>query len=195
MSRSAIVEAASELFAERGFPGTTVADIQTAAGLTPGSGALYKHFGSKEELFATCVEAALADIDRTSDAAAAALTSDDLSTTLRMLVVAGLGHMDRQRPLIRLLFQDGHRFPDLRDAFRDQGVRPTYDGFAAWLGAEAKRGRIRAVDAKAVAAILVGSVVAYRFTHELIGEPPARIAKARFIDAWVELALTALAPR
>jgi len=36
--------AAIELFAERGFDGTSVGEIERAAGLAPRSGALYQHF-------------------------------------------------------------------------------------------------------------------------------------------------------
>jgi AcrR family transcriptional regulator len=48
--RAALVEAAARLFAEQGFEATSVAEIQAAAGLAPGSGALYKHFASKQAL-------------------------------------------------------------------------------------------------------------------------------------------------
>ncbi len=37
------------------MPATSVAHIQQAAGLAPGSGALYKHFGSKRELLESAV--------------------------------------------------------------------------------------------------------------------------------------------
>ena len=37
-------------FAAKGYAATSVADIQRASGLAPGSGALYKHFASKREL-------------------------------------------------------------------------------------------------------------------------------------------------
>lgn len=38
------------LFAERGYQAVSVADIQVAAGMTAGSGALYKHFPTKQAL-------------------------------------------------------------------------------------------------------------------------------------------------
>jgi AcrR family transcriptional regulator len=37
-------------FARQGYSATSVADIQQACGLSPGSGALYKHFPSKKAL-------------------------------------------------------------------------------------------------------------------------------------------------
>lgn len=48
--RDALIHHARRLFAERGYHGTSVADVQAAAGLAPGSGALYKHFASKRAL-------------------------------------------------------------------------------------------------------------------------------------------------
>ena len=47
-SRSRLLSAAIEAFAEKGFHGTTTRDITTAAGLSPA--ALYLHHKSKEEL-------------------------------------------------------------------------------------------------------------------------------------------------
>jgi AcrR family transcriptional regulator len=46
--RAAILEAALELFAERGFHGTTVPEVATKAGV--GAGTLYRYFESKEAL-------------------------------------------------------------------------------------------------------------------------------------------------
>ncbi len=48
-SRAALVRAAAESFAERGFHGATVEDITARAGFT--RGAFYSNFSDKEELF------------------------------------------------------------------------------------------------------------------------------------------------
>lgn len=47
-TREAVLEAALELFAERGFHGTAVPDIAKAAGIAAGT--IYRHFESKEQL-------------------------------------------------------------------------------------------------------------------------------------------------
>ncbi|MGY1944425.1 cytochrome P450 [Nocardia asiatica] len=47
-TRDRIVAEALRLFAEQGYASTSVAAIEEAAGLSPESGALYTHFGSKE---------------------------------------------------------------------------------------------------------------------------------------------------
>jgi AcrR family transcriptional regulator len=54
-TRQRILDTASALFAERGYVTTSVADIEAAVGLTPGSGGLYRHFVSKEALLLAVV--------------------------------------------------------------------------------------------------------------------------------------------
>lgn len=48
-TRSVLLDAAEEVFAERGFTTATLDDIARAAGYT--KGAIYKHFTTKEDLF------------------------------------------------------------------------------------------------------------------------------------------------
>jgi AcrR family transcriptional regulator len=51
----AVVEAAKELFWQRGYQGSTLADLETATGLNRSS--LYQAFGTKEELFVRALDA------------------------------------------------------------------------------------------------------------------------------------------
>jgi AcrR family transcriptional regulator len=50
-TRERIKDGALPLFAKQGFAGTSIAAIETAAGLAPRAGAFYRHFPSKEALF------------------------------------------------------------------------------------------------------------------------------------------------
>jgi AcrR family transcriptional regulator len=51
-SKLAILDAAEELFAERGYRDTTMVDIATLAGMSPAN--LYRHFENKEDIAAGC---------------------------------------------------------------------------------------------------------------------------------------------
>ncbi|MFY9921385.1 MAG: TetR family transcriptional regulator [Mycobacterium sp.] len=53
-TRNLLLDAAEKLFAERGLGGASLEDIADAAGYT--RGAIYAHFGSKEELFLSVIE-------------------------------------------------------------------------------------------------------------------------------------------
>jgi AcrR family transcriptional regulator len=54
LTRSALVEAAREVFARRGFEGSSLDEIAETAGFT--RGAIYKHFKDKEDLFFAVVD-------------------------------------------------------------------------------------------------------------------------------------------
>ena len=54
-TRARLLSAAADVFAERGYDGTRVADIAAVAGVS--NGALYAHFGSKAELLAGALHA------------------------------------------------------------------------------------------------------------------------------------------
>jgi AcrR family transcriptional regulator len=59
-TRTAIEQAARKLFAERGFHGTTLADITSAAGKSPA--VFYRYYADKEDLLAQLAESFLRDI-------------------------------------------------------------------------------------------------------------------------------------
>ena len=69
VTRAALVTAARDLFAERGFAGTATEEIVQRANVT--RGALYHHFTGKDDLFRAVFEALEAEIaDRVIQAAA-----------------------------------------------------------------------------------------------------------------------------
>jgi AcrR family transcriptional regulator len=59
-TRLAIEQAARKLFAERGFHGTTLADITSAAGKSPA--VFYRYFADKEDLLAALAESFLHEV-------------------------------------------------------------------------------------------------------------------------------------
>jgi AcrR family transcriptional regulator len=56
-TRAALEQAARKLFAERGFHGTTLADITSAAGKS--AAVFYRYFDDKEDLLAALAESFL----------------------------------------------------------------------------------------------------------------------------------------
>src|SRR3954466_2331952 len=54
-TRERLLRAAADVFAQRGYDGTRVADIAATAGVS--NGALYAHFGSKGELLVAALRA------------------------------------------------------------------------------------------------------------------------------------------
>src|SRR5690606_42036576 len=94
--RSRILAAARELFAERGYANTSLADIAAAVGLT--KTAIAYHFHPKDKLAAEIIAPAADDM--------IALLGGDYADDRRALVTALLGCVVRQRAVIRLALED-----------------------------------------------------------------------------------------
>jgi len=68
-TRQRILDAATELFEQRGFAGTSIRDLAVRVGMT--KAALYYHFPSKEEVLQALLTPFLDDVDRVIAATAA----------------------------------------------------------------------------------------------------------------------------
>jgi AcrR family transcriptional regulator len=77
-TRTALIEAARRLFAERGYGGVGTEEIVRAAGVT--RGALYHHFDGKRELFAAVYEAVEVELaQRIAEGALSGAAADPLA--------------------------------------------------------------------------------------------------------------------
>jgi len=183
-----ILREAMRLFAERGYERTSVPDIQEAAGLAPGSGAMYKHYPSKDAVLREGMER----FARASTEARAGLRNVDAPPlqALGVLVRQALALLAQERDELRVAWRELEQFPDLQARVRSEAMQSTYRDLAAWLETHARRPH----DSEAVAAVLLGSVTMFRVFEALWGERTVPIDDERFVRAWYELALRGLAP-
>lgn len=89
-TRRALVAAARELFAQKGYAETSTPEIVSAAGVT--RGALYHHFADKLALFAAVVEEEHALLSMAINAASGG--DDDEPGPIKALVKGGDGFLD-----------------------------------------------------------------------------------------------------
>jgi AcrR family transcriptional regulator len=186
--RERVLSAAMDLFGRQGYRATTVAQIEEAAGLSPGSGGLYRHFPSKRALLED-------GLRRQSDpagdlgillAGAAAARGGSLTDRLTAVAVAGLRRLDQERDLNRLLMRDLAAFPDLLAMVRDRELRRVHRAFTAWLRSEA---RDDGADLEAVAAVLMGAISHYWIMSDIFsGAYPLAVAEDRYVAAAVGMA-------
>jgi TetR/AcrR family transcriptional regulator, transcriptional repressor for nem operon len=157
-NRERIVEAAAQLFRERGFEGIGVADLMKEAGLTHGG--FYGHFSSKEDLIAQASARALAHSLALWSKLAERAPGDPLSAIARVY----LTHTHRDNPgagcLLAALGPDVSRQgPGVRRAVTDY-VRSALDFLAKLVPGKSKAARRQ----KAIStyATLVGAMVMAR---------------------------------
>ncbi|HEV7423370.1 MAG TPA: TetR/AcrR family transcriptional regulator [Mycobacterium sp.] len=122
-TREAIERAARKLFAERGFHGTTLADITSAAGRSPA--AFYRYYTDKEDLLAVLAESFLRDVVAPAGLHIHLPESPD-DTEFFVSAVTGYWNMFKQNIGIMVavdqLAADEQRFAAVQNEFRRFGI-------------------------------------------------------------------------
>ena len=188
-TRERLLGAGLRLFAERGFRRTTVGDIETAAGLAPRSGGLYKHFASKQELLAAAVERHLHEIE-TIRGVLDLMPLGDLRAELTLLARWILGDLSRHRELFLVFEKEGDNLSELKERYyADVGA------FGYRLGADyvrravGKGGDLDDLDAEALAAVAMNALVNHRRSEWTFGHRPLDLEDDRVVQGVVEVVM------
>jgi AcrR family transcriptional regulator len=188
-TRARLLDAAMRLFAERGYDGTTIGDIERAAGLAPRSGALYQYFGGKQELLHAALERELRALDELGPMIDAP-TATDLRAQLIALARWNLVSLSRREPLNRFLARDAHRLPPaLRRKLYEGLVNRPYEQVVELLKRGLPRAEARRLDPEALALIFVQAMAGYRAMESRFGRVFGGVDDERFVRSWVEVAL------
>jgi AcrR family transcriptional regulator len=102
LRREAILAAAEEVFARRGYHGAALEDIAQAAGIS--KALIYEHFASKRDLHASLLEAHVEELFRRLQASAA--PGQPGEERLRRGIDAFLSFVEEHREAWRALFRD-----------------------------------------------------------------------------------------
>ena len=137
-----ITEAAFEVFAEKGYAATTVAEVAERAGVS--KGLTYLYFRTKEELFKAVIKSV---VIRRVDALVDAVETTELSS--EEFIRGPLLDFMKQVPgspiaiVIRLLISEGQRHPDLVDFYWENVVSKGLTAISRFIGRGVERGEFR----------------------------------------------------
>ena len=184
--RAAILDAALAVFAERGYHAASIDEIAREAGVS--KALIYEHFASKQALWASLLDAQVAEIFRRL--AAGAATAEPGEVRLRAGVDAFLTFVEERRGAWRMLFREAAD-PEVM-AFLDR-VRSQVAGVvAALIAAEPAAAREGEADPQQaiemLAEQLVGAVQALANWWADHQEVPREVLVDRVMDfAWIGL--------
>ncbi len=184
-TRERILAAAMALFAERGYEGTSVGEIEAAAGLAPRSGALYKHFASKRELLEAALSERISAIDEFNER----LTLEplgDLRAELTLVAAWGLAELRRERELMRIVMRDGGVVPELAERFHATVVRRGLELTTTTLERYATERGATIDDPQALGEVVCASLVGFVLQQVMFGDAFAGVDDQRFAAAWVD---------
>ena len=176
------------LFASRGVKATTVDDIATAAGLAPRSGAIYKHFPSKQAILDAAIEAHLSRLDSAKTDMRAVLPLGDKRTDLTLIARWALHELRQERLLVQIIQRDPESVPTLRARLAESVQR----GYREMADTIRQQAQLPDVDAEAIAVAALGALVNFDRAQTTYGIVPCDIDEDRLVQAWVSMVTNSL---
>ncbi|GLE52597.1 TetR/AcrR family transcriptional regulator [Mycobacterium montefiorense] len=190
--RDRLLAEALKLFAAKGYAATSVADIQRASGLAPGSGALYKHFASKREL----LEAAVTHRIDSIVAAREQFDAGRPGSVEQAVRTAGQliwSNLKQSEDLLKVMLREPEALGDLDEKTWQVITDNAYQRFADELAASNRAGRTSIPDPEAAAAVAIGSLSYAATLQALSGRLPGNVDEDRYFQAWVTQTVGVLA--
>jgi AcrR family transcriptional regulator len=181
-TRQRLLEAARQVFGEMGYARATTRALAAAAGVTELT--LFRHFGSKENLFAAVLE----------EYAAPAMTSNieaQLSGNYRQdLMLMGrllLQVLLQRQESVRLMLCEATHFPELKELMV-QNPRRLRQHLAAYLQQKIDQGEVRPLDPEAMAHAFWGMLFSYGISQGMLDETPsAELSQDELLACFVDI--------
>lgn len=185
-SRDRLLDAALALFANRGYAATSTSEIQKACGMSPGSGALYRHFRSKSDLLRAVLRRGL-DRMRTSRAWTQATTPAERLDALARTAAAAQQTIEENADLVRLMLHEPAAARELVDELWVRNLADAHSIMGHALRATAEEAGTEIDDPEAISAVLLAALSYVPIMHVMIGRNPGDMDPDRFRDAWLRL--------
>ncbi len=189
--RDRLLSAALKLFAVKGYAATSVADIQRCSGLAPGSGALYKHFGSKHELLEAAVEHRIDSIVAAREQYGAG-EPGGVEQAVRTAGHLIWTNLKQSEDLLKVMLREPGALGDLDEKTWQIITDNAYQRFADELAASNRSGRTRIPDPEAAASVAIASLSYALTLQALTGRSPGNIDDSRYFEAWVNQTVSML---
>jgi TetR/AcrR family transcriptional repressor of mexJK operon len=159
---------AERMFLKYGFTDTTMQMIAVEAGASKET--LYRHFSSKEALFAELINARAAKVAGPQSALARDEPPQTALYELGMSMMELMTTGDKST-VFKIIIADAQRSPELAQIFYDQGPGMTLKRLTAYLRSATERGQLDCPDPRRAAKLFLGAVVSHHHLHCLIGQP------------------------
>jgi len=188
--RAAILDAAIETFASKGFHAARISDVAKLAGI--GKGTVYLYFSSKEDLLISILQEYVDDALALADQ----LAEQDISTRrgIELFFEHGLARI-AEDPAFFLLLEQRVFVTDPELQRRGEAFfRSIIGRVVEKLESVIQRGRIRTYDPTIVACAIIGTLSSIQFYRVLHPEADLRQLLPRFVDELARFITSALEP-
>src|SRR5690348_2650857 len=185
-TRDRIVTEAMRLFAEQGFRGTTVGQIEAASGLSPRAGGLYKHFRSKEEVLEAGIDRHVSEM-ALIEPVLEMLPLGDPRAELMLVGRLGLAELANEMPLMKVVQKDGDRFPELAAKVSARIISRGHEQGLLIVG-RLLGDVLSEREVAALVSVALGALVGYRIEEAMFGPRP--VSEDDFLEMWVDMLMS-----
>ena len=188
-----IVQAALDLFVEKGFAAARMDEIAARAGVTKGT--VYLYFPSKEELFHAVVEEMMGARLETAERLVAEHTGPTRELIAELIRAWWrVGGTSRVACMGKLITGEASNFPELASYYVDHVVVRTRRIFEAALRRGVERGELRDVPLTDAARLVIAPLVhASIYQRSLLAFDPDGWDMERYLELHIDLFLRGLA--
>ncbi len=164
--RAQLLEVAAELFAQKGFHRTTTREIARRAGVSEAM--IFKHFSSKEEVYAAALDLKGQSQSPQEVVGEAALRKDDYA------VFEGIARyyvekVEKDPAILRLLLFTALEHHELSESFFDTHVRRCQDFLTGYISRRIADGAFKGHDPFLMARSLLGMIGHHLLAQEIFG--------------------------
>lgn len=139
LTRTRLIEAASQVFASLGVQGATTREIARVAGVNEVT--LFRHFASKEQLLGAVIENASAL--QTEALAHPEAWTQNLGVDLKKYAQLYNAMLEAHEDLIRTFIGEAKRHPEAARQIIQEAAKPLGEKLVAYLQSSQKRGTVR----------------------------------------------------
>ena len=189
--RAQIMDAAVEVFAEKGFDNATVKDVAKAAGVADGT--IYNYFRNKKDLLVSMISQ-LAEIGQFTDQTSQLSEDASPEEIVRFVVKNRLELLEKHQTRTQAILPQVLNNATLRSLFFKILFQPTVVRFEKIWQTQADKGQIRQISPE----VVVRSMMSIFFGAVLIaylGDSFIRNNTDEFVDSAIDLMLYGLLPR
>jgi AcrR family transcriptional regulator len=187
-----LLDAALDLFVERGFAGTRLEDVAKKAGVSKGT--LYLYYSGKEELFKAVVrESLLPKLDAAED-----VLNNKLADSIELFRYVIYGWWEqigntRLSGLSKLVLSESGNFPELAEFYHKEFIARGMSMIERLLGRGVARGEFRQVNTHLITQVIMAPVMMLMmWKHSFGASKIDPISPESYLDSMVDLCLHGL---
>ncbi|MGO4540567.1 TetR/AcrR family transcriptional regulator [Paenibacillus sp. 2TAB19] len=170
-----IVQAAADIFAEKGFAASSTSEIAQRAGVAEGT--IFRHYKTKKDLLLSIVTPVMAkliapfvlrDFNKVLDS-----TYDSYDQLLRAIIVNRIEFIEKNMKILKIFIQEIPFQPDMQEQFQKQILSKILEKLTASVEKFQRNGSLIGWSPLTIIRLSVSSIIGYVLSRSLFGSKDA----------------------